>query len=41
MSVELSAEQARRTGLALHPGWRAEYDALVAQRRARSRAAHG
>jgi alanyl-tRNA synthetase len=39
MPVELSVEEARRTGLALAPEWPAEYDALVEAQRERSRAA--
>ena len=36
MPVELCVEEARRTGLALQPTWRAEYDALMAEQRDRS-----
>ena len=35
--VELSAEEARRIGMAIDPGWPARYDALREEQRARSR----
>jgi alanyl-tRNA synthetase len=37
--VELSTEEATSRGMALSPGWRAEFDARMAEQRARSRAA--
>ena len=36
MPVELAVEEARRTGILLSPTWQAEYDALMAEQRARS-----
>jgi alanyl-tRNA synthetase len=36
MPVELSVEEARRTGIRLSPTWQAEYDGLMAEQRARS-----
>ena len=36
MPVEVSVEEARRTGILLSPTWQAEYDALMAEQRARS-----
>jgi alanyl-tRNA synthetase len=36
MPVEVSVEEARRTGVPLSPTWQAEYDALMAEQRARS-----
>ncbi|MCW0214879.1 MAG: alanine--tRNA ligase-related protein [Pseudonocardia sp.] len=38
MPIELSVEEAARLDLVLDPGWRAEYDALLEQQQARSRA---
>jgi alanyl-tRNA synthetase len=35
--VELSAEEARRIGMAIDPGWPARYDLLREEQRARSR----
>jgi alanyl-tRNA synthetase len=37
--VELSTEEARTRGIELSPGWRAEFDARMAEQRARSQAA--
>ena len=37
--VELSTEEARSRGIELSPGWRAEFDARMAEQRARSQAA--
>jgi alanyl-tRNA synthetase len=37
--VELSTEEARARGMALSPDWRAEFDARMAEQRARSQAA--
>jgi alanyl-tRNA synthetase len=39
--VELSTEEARARGMRLSPDWRAEFDARMAEQRARSRAAAG
>jgi alanyl-tRNA synthetase len=36
MPVELSVEEARRTGILLSPTWQAEYDGLMGEQRARS-----
>jgi alanyl-tRNA synthetase len=41
MPVELSVEEAHRTGLPLAPDWSASYDALMEAQRDRSRAAGG
>jgi alanyl-tRNA synthetase len=37
--VELSTEEARARGIELSPDWRAEFDARMAEQRARSQAA--